>query len=99
MLPPVVDEGLVSIFKFWYGDRIQDGLYYRNELYYRVATVGLEQRARLYHHACRVSQTSYAVVTMTQIHCSLWVSLRSSATAVAAHSFVYLPPTPPTGYK
>ncbi len=96
MLPPVVDEGQVSIFKFWHGDRIQDGLYFRNELYYRVATINLDQRARLYHYACRISQKSYAVVTMTQIHCSLWVSLRGSATDLVAQALIYFPPVPPT---
>lgn len=52
-------------------------MYYRNELFYRLHTVDIANRARLYHYACRLSQQSAVVVTASDERCSIWVSLRS----------------------
>lgn len=78
MLPPVIDEGSSFPFKFWFKNSIQDGMYYRSELYYRLQTVDVQQRARLYHFACRIAQHEAVVVTTNQRSCSLWINLRSS---------------------
>ncbi len=77
MLPPVLEEGEYSPFKFWFDNSIQDGMYYRNELFYRLHTISSESRARLYHYACKLSKHDCVVVTTTDDTCSLWVSLRS----------------------
>ncbi|WP_205370370.1 MULTISPECIES: hypothetical protein [Thermoleptolyngbya] len=78
VLPPVIDEGNFFPFKFWFRDSIQDGMYYRSELYYRLQTVDAQQRSRLYHFACRLAQREAVVVTANQRSCSLWINLRSS---------------------
>ncbi|HIK55362.1 MAG TPA: hypothetical protein IGS37_09385 [Synechococcales cyanobacterium M55_K2018_004] len=77
MLPPVVDEGEIFPFKFWFNDSIQDGISYRSELYYRLRTVPYKQRARLYHFACKMAQRDRVLVTTSSTTCSLWMSLRS----------------------
>jgi hypothetical protein len=77
VLPPVVDEASVFPFKFWLKDKIHEGMYYRSELFYRLYTADLSHRAKLYHHACKMSQQDDIVVTTTQQTCSIWISLRS----------------------
>jgi len=77
VLPPVIDEGSFFPFKFWFKNSIQDGMYYRSELYYRLQTVDAQQRSRLYRFACRLAQREAVVVTASQHACSLWINLRS----------------------
>ncbi|RMF63475.1 MAG: hypothetical protein D6742_17475 [Cyanobacteria bacterium J069] len=79
MLPPVIDEGSFFPFKFWFKNRIQDGMHYRSELYYRLHTVESQQRARLYHFACRIAQRETVAVSANDHTCSIWVSLRSAS--------------------
>lgn len=76
VLPPVVNERDISPFKFWFNDTIQDGMYYRSELYYRRHAANIRQRARIYHYACKLAHRTSVVVTTTTDHCSIWVSLR-----------------------
>lgn len=91
MLPPIIEEGSLLPFKFWFDNSIQDGMHYRNDLFYRLYTVGLEQRARLYHYACRMAQRDLVIVTATPKQCSIWVSLRSpSVTALNLRSQLLL---------
>ncbi|NJL36882.1 MAG: hypothetical protein HC840_05375 [Leptolyngbyaceae cyanobacterium RM2_2_4] len=92
MLPPVLDEGAISPFKFWFNDKIQHGMYFRSELFHRLHTVGIEHRARLYHYACRLSRHDTVVVTANNVDCSVWVSLRSSSiTALSLRSELFPP--------
>lgn len=77
VLPPIVEEKKLSPFKFWYNNRIQDGVCYSGELFYRMQTVNFFQRARLYHNACKMSLQDVVIITTNHSHCSLWVSLRS----------------------
>lgn len=53
-------------------------MYYRNELFYRLHTVDLGNRARLYHYACKLAQRDRVVVSASDHSCSIWMSLRSS---------------------
>lgn len=83
MLPPVVNEGDIFPFKFWFNNTVQDGMYHRNELFYRLHTVPLTSRAQLYHYACKLAQRDNVIVTAAPEQCSIWVSLRSpSVTAL-----------------
>ncbi|MEM9451224.1 MAG: hypothetical protein AAGA75_22175 [Cyanobacteria bacterium P01_E01_bin.6] len=77
VLPAVLEEENYSLFKFWFEDRIHDGLYYRHELFYRLQTLSVEFRAQLYHSACQLAQQEPVVVTVTSDTCSLWVSLQN----------------------
>lgn len=71
---------------------MQDGMYYRNELFYRLYSIDLKHRARLYHYACKLAQKDVVVVTSTDVSCSIWISLRS-ASAIAQNPYEQKLPT------
>lgn len=78
MLPKVLSESQVQVFKFWFNGALQDGTHLYNELYYRALTVETKNRTRLYHLACKFSQQrAGAIVSIADDQCSLWISLRS----------------------
>lgn len=77
VLPPLIDESSIFPFKFWFEHTIQDGMYYQNELFYRLHTVPTSIRARLYHYACKLARKDTVLVTNADSMCSIWVSLRS----------------------
>jgi hypothetical protein len=78
MLPKVLKDNQVQVFKFWFGGALQDGTHYHNELYYRALSVEAPQRTRLYHLACKFSrQGAETLVSVSDARCSLWISLRS----------------------
>ncbi len=90
-LPPVVDEKQIFPFKFWFNNSVQAGMYYRSELFYRLHSADVAQRARLFQYACRLSQQDKVVVTLSENSCSVWVSLRSPS---AAHAHLHEPHFP-----
>jgi hypothetical protein len=92
VLPPVVNEGKVFPFKFWFNNTVQDGMYHQNELFYRLHTVPLALRAQLYHYACRLAQRDNVMVTASNTHCSIWVSLRSPSVTALTLRRQPLPP-------
>jgi hypothetical protein len=78
MLPKILPEDRIQVFKFWFNGVLQDGTHHHNELYYRALTVEPIQRTRLYHLACKFSeQRAEALVSIADHQCSLWISLRS----------------------
>ncbi|MGF1568257.1 MAG: hypothetical protein ACFCVD_09345 [Nodosilinea sp.] len=80
MLPNVLPESRIQVFKFWFSGALQDGIHHRHELYYRALTVPTSKRTRLYHLACKFSeQGATTVVSVTKLQCSLWISLRHQA--------------------
>ena len=80
MLPKILEERRIQVFKFWFGGALQDGFHYQNELYYRALTVESEKRTRLYHLACKLSQQGGVVlVSIRDDQCSLWISLRNQS--------------------
>ncbi len=82
MLPKVLPESRIQVFKFWFNGALQDGTHYANELYYRGLTVEVDKRTRLYHLACKFSeQRAVALVSIDDKQCSLWISLRSQMMA------------------
>ena len=77
MLPFVVDERKILIFKFWFDNKVQDGLSYQGELFCRLQTLELHYRPQLYHFGCKLSQQGTSVVISSGVNaCSLWISLR-----------------------
>ncbi len=77
VIPPILKEGDCNSFKFWFNHRIQHGMVYQNELFYRIKMVPPQDRALLYHQACKLAQHSSVVVTASREQYSLWLSLRS----------------------
>lgn len=77
MLPFVVDERKILIFKFWFDNKVQDGLSYQGELFCRLQTLEIRYRPQLYHFGCKLSQQGTSVVISSGVNdCSLWISLR-----------------------
>ena len=77
MLPFVVDERKVLIFKFWFDSKVQDGLSHQGELFCRLQTLELRYRSQLYHFGSKLSRQGTSVVVSSGINtCSLWISLR-----------------------
>lgn len=85
MLPEIVDEAKIHSFKFWFGDRIQEGMNYRGELFYRLHTAEPAERTKLFQTACRLSQRGASLVlTLSKEQCCLWGNLRSQSVAALA---------------
>ncbi|HEY9764698.1 MAG TPA: hypothetical protein V6D07_19375 [Trichocoleus sp.] len=93
MLPQILPESCLSTFKFWFDGKVQDGLHYQHELYYRARTVTTDQRARLYQLACKLTERrACVVVTAWDDKYSLWISLRNQKlAAMTLRSAVQLP--------
>jgi hypothetical protein len=78
MLPKILQENRIQIFKFWFGGALQEGTHYHNELYYRALTVESDKRTRLYHLACKFGERgAVTLVSLSDNQCSLWISLRN----------------------
>jgi len=83
VIPPVIHEQDCHPFKFWFNGEIQEGMVYRNELFYRLQTATEAHRAKLYQRACQLAQQEVAheptvVVTASEQAYSIWLSLRSA---------------------
>jgi len=77
VLPLVVKEKTLFTFKFWFNDQIQEGMNYQQEMFCRLYTVAHQFRAQLYQFGCKLTQNgTIVVISITDDHCSLWVSLR-----------------------
>mgnify|MGYP005854585733 CR=1 FL=1 len=77
VLPPILSEGNFRPFKFWFNDRLQDGLFYQNELFFRLQTLSVTYRATLYQHACQLAQRDSVIVTASPTEYTIWISLHS----------------------
>jgi hypothetical protein len=85
VLPQVILENQVQPFKFWFNNGLQDGIHHGTDLYYRLQMRQLEEKAKLYQLACRLSRRGAdVVVTLDTHHCSLWANLRNQKVAVLA---------------
>ncbi len=77
VLPLVLSESSVFVFKFWFNGELRDGMCHRNELFCRLRTFDAKERAKVYHLGCKLAQ-QYQLIALTSadMECSLWVSLR-----------------------
>ncbi len=79
MLPSVVDEKLVHRFNHWNG-RLQQGMYYRQELFTLLKTYPIADRLAAYAASCALTADGTMVcITASKAGYSVWVSLRSLA--------------------
>ncbi len=87
MLPQVILESQVQPFKFWFNNGLQDGIHHRADLYYRLQMRQVEEKAKVYQLACRLSRRGADVlVTLDAGHCSLWANLKNQKVAALAFS-------------
>jgi len=77
VLPLLLSESNVFIFKFWFEGELRDGMCHQNELFCRLRTFSAQERSQAYHLGCKLTQ-DYPVIalTATDKQCSLWISLR-----------------------
>ncbi|NJR61927.1 MAG: hypothetical protein HC769_25725 [Cyanobacteria bacterium CRU_2_1] len=74
----LINEALVSPFKFWSTGQIQQGMRFRNELFRYIAKFERTHRQQAFDLAWIHSQNDASVVvTVTQLHYTVWESLRS----------------------
>jgi hypothetical protein len=77
VLPLVIDEKKLLIFKFWFEDHIQEGMSYKGELFCRLQTFPVTLRPQVYQFSCRLlRQGTLVALTSGSETCSVWVSLR-----------------------
>lgn len=77
MLPLVIDEQQVFIFKFWFDGKIQDGMHFQNELFCQIGTFGVSERSRVYQAACKLAhQGTLLAITCSDTTCRVWGNLR-----------------------
>ncbi|MEB3272674.1 MAG: hypothetical protein ACO4AI_06020 [Prochlorothrix sp.] len=71
----------MKVFKFWFADLIQDGAHYQDELFCRLATYPLNERAAAYQLSSRIGHKGYRVLlSVNDAECSLWGALREPMT-------------------
>ncbi|HEY9643465.1 MAG TPA: hypothetical protein V6C57_23455 [Coleofasciculaceae cyanobacterium] len=87
-MPLVIKEENCHPFKFWFNSSVQDGMYYGNELFYRLHTANSSDRALLYFRGCKLAKAnSPTIITVAANQCKLWVSLRSPELAASPDDF------------
>ncbi|HEY9907117.1 MAG TPA: hypothetical protein V6D18_05850 [Thermosynechococcaceae cyanobacterium] len=76
----LINEKLIAQFKFWLDGQVQQGMRFRNELFGCAAGFQSSQRHEAFDLAWRLSQRpgQQVVVTTSNFHYTVWVSLRSS---------------------
>lgn len=78
VLPKFIPEDQVFVFNFWFDNTMQQGMYFRNELYCRIGEFPVDQRVYVYRAGCKLSRRRMSVVLTNALdHCSLWVDLRT----------------------
>lgn len=78
VLPKFIPEDQVFVFNFWFDNTMQQGMYFRNELYCRIGEFPADHRVYLYQAGCKLIRRGMAVVlTHALDRCSLWVDLRN----------------------
>lgn len=76
-LPIVVDEEMVTPFKYWNGT-IHEGMYYSNELYRYDQAYDLDERLKAYENAYTQAELGLTVcITVSKDSYKLWTGLRS----------------------
>jgi hypothetical protein len=83
-LPVLLIQDQVSLFKFWFNGNVQEGLRYRNKLFFKSELFQRYQRTEALELGYKISQKNIqTVITFSQLNYILWVDLQSSV----AHDF------------
>ncbi|MGK7902889.1 MAG: hypothetical protein AB4352_16060 [Hormoscilla sp.] len=80
MLPVVLSENLVNLFKFYMDGSIREGMWYDNELYGLAREFPESHRLKGYQIACELAeQGTPVVITASDDRYATWISLRAAA--------------------
>lgn len=78
MLPIVLSESVLQLFKFYRDGSIREGILHHNELYGLTYEFSTEHRLRGYQIACELAQQGTPVVVSVSSHrYVIWIGLRS----------------------
>ncbi|XHX77376.1 MAG: hypothetical protein RBJ76_23500 [Stenomitos frigidus ULC029] len=78
MEPLLVNEKLVSLFKFWANGKLQNGMRCSNELFRQVRTFTFDQRQKVYSLGWALAERGIrTVITWSLQGYALWVCMRS----------------------
>ena len=82
MLPVVLSENVVNLFKFYSDGSIREGMRYNNELYGFARELSGSHRLTAYQIACELAeQGTPVVVTASDDRYAIWICLRADAHA------------------
>lgn len=85
MQTKVVSGDAVRPFKFLFGEQLQVGIHFKNELYYRIKVVPIACRSALYRQAYGLSdQGADVLLTVGADDCCLWANLRNQKAAAVS---------------
>lgn len=77
MLPIVIPEEIVNLFKYWQ-EGIKVGMTYQNELYFQFKTYNSDRRLEAYDEGYQLSEDGKQVcITVNTDGYTLWQNLRS----------------------
>lgn len=80
MLPVVLSEHVVNLFKFYMDGSIREGMWYNNELYGLARELSDSHRLKGYQIACELAeQEAPVVVTASDDRYAIWIGLRAPA--------------------
>lgn len=95
MLPLVVNEDKLFIFKFWFNEGLQEGTSYKNELYCRLQSFAIKCRPQVYRLGFQLGkQGAPVIISLMPDTCSLWTNLRDPLTesTLSQGTSLVLPP-------
>lgn len=80
MLPVVLSENVVNLFKFYMDGSIREGMWYNNELYGLAREFPESHRLKGYQIACELAeQGTPVVITASDDRYAIWIGLRAAA--------------------
>lgn len=80
----LINEMLVSQFKFWRDDQVQTGMRFRNKLFRYVCSFDLQQRQQAFALSYSLAQQGPEVImTVARSQYTVWVSLHGSQGSAA----------------
>ena len=81
MLPSVINENLVQMFKYW-NEGIQEGMNHQGELYSHIQSYPPDARLQAYELGCEMAQKGVQIcVTCSQSGYKVWRNLKSAMVA------------------
>lgn len=83
LLPPVLHESAIAIFRFFHQDQIREGMRHANNLYAAAYQFDLAHRLQAYQMAWVLSESSVPlVVSLSPTRLVIWINLQSPTYAV-----------------
>lgn len=75
----LINEDLVSPFKFWRDNQVQQGMMYRSELFYCASKFKNHQRQQAFDFAWMLSckGAKQVIITVTRTYYTVWIGLRA----------------------